>query len=455
MGAIDTRERAGVSERTALRARLAGRLRDVPSRELAVVAALALLGLAIRLVFVLVTKDHTLVGDEIEYDVQGRFIEAGKWFWSTTPFGDPHPSIWKAPGYPLFVGVGYALLGADPDRVLALQAFLGPLTIVLTWMLARRLFGPIVAVASAALVAVYPFAWQFEVRLFAESLAIPLTLVFLLVVLERPATTARAAGIGALFAAMVLIRPSAVYLLPGVAIAWLLAAGLRRGALLTGITVVVACLLVAPWTIRNHHVSGDFVPISSQDQALYGVFNDDAANDPERPWGWRLRTTRDRDLLSGRRKLSDAELRRTLRDRSIDYIKQHPASVPKAFFWNGITRLWDVRRPHHILEEVTATGRSRTLTKVGMVMYYVLLPLAALGLWLARRRLALVLPLMAIALSASVVFIADAATRYRAPFEPLIVILAVFAVRQLVAREYPWRAGRAGPTIAGSGTQGA
>jgi 4-amino-4-deoxy-L-arabinose transferase-like glycosyltransferase len=404
--------------------------------------------LAIRLAFVLATKNHTLVGDEIEYDIQGRFIAAGKWFWSTAPSGIPHPSIWKAPGYPLFVGAGYAAMGSDPDRVFAAQTLLGPITIVLTWVLARRLFGPVVAVTAAAIVAVYPFAWQFEVRLFAESIATPLTLVFLILLLERPITAARAAGIGALFAAMVLIRPSAVYLLPGVAVAWLLAAGLRRGAALTGLAVLVACLLVAPWTIRNHHVSGDFVPISSQDQALYGVFNDDAANDRERPWGWRLRTTRDRDVISARRKLSDAELRRTLRDRAFDYIRAHPASVPKAFFWNGITRLWDVRRPHHILEEVTATGRSRTLTKIGMVMYYLLLPLAVLGLWFCRRRPALVLPLIAIALSASVVFTADAATRYRVPFEPVIVILAAFAARELVGRGYAWRARRPSPTIA-------
>lgn len=419
----------------AARTRLVGLVGEVSSRELLAVTAIAALGFAIRLAFVLLTQDHTLAGDEVEYDIQGEFIADGRWFWSTTPFGEPHPSMWKAPGYPLFVGGVYALLGADPDRVLLVQALIGPLTIVLTWLLARRLFGPPIALAAAAVVAIHPFAWQFDVRLFAESLVTPLTLVILLLFLERPATVRRAAGIGALTGVMILIRPSAVYLLPGVAVAWAIAGGFRRGAGLAAVTLAVACLVVVPWTVRNYELSGAFVPISVQDAALYGVFNDDAANDPVYPWGWRAFTTRDRDILE-RARGSEVELRRILRSRSFDYIKAHPDSVPKAFFWNGLSRFWDVRRPARILHEVSFTGRSRTLTAIGIGVHYVLLPLALLGLWLARRRPALVLPLAAIALSASIVFTADATTRYRAPFEPVIAILAAFAVHQLVAR---WR----------------
>jgi hypothetical protein len=43
--------------------------------------------------------------------------------------------------------------------------------------------------------------------------------------------------------------------------------------------------------------------------------------------------------------------------------------VPKAFFWNGITRFWDIRRPARALNEVRFEGRSRVLTWVGLVMY--------------------------------------------------------------------------------------
>ena len=94
------------------------------------------------MVYVLVTWDHSLAGDEPEYHMQAAFLADGKWFWSDTPYGIPHPSAWKTPGYPLFVGILYAIGGKNPDAVMLLQVLvLGPLTITLTWLLGRRLFG--------------------------------------------------------------------------------------------------------------------------------------------------------------------------------------------------------------------------------------------------------------------------------------------------------------------------
>lgn len=414
--------------------RLAGHGEEVPRRELTLILGLAALALAIRLAVVILTTDQPLFGDELEYDREGRFIAAGQWFWSTTPYGVPHPSLWKTPGYPAFVGVLYGLLGSDPDRVLAVQSFIGPINVLLTWALGRRLFGARVALAAAAIVAVNPFAWQFELKLAAESIVTPLTLIFFIGLLERPATAWRALGVGVLIGGTLLVRPGALYLVPAAAVAWVIAAGWRRGAMLTALTVVLAGLVVAPWTIRNHSVSGVWVPFSVQDAALFGTFNDDAANDPKLPYAWRFRTQRDRDILRPKRPIPDARLRAILRERAFDYIREHPESVPQAFFWNGLTRLWDVRRPAHIAEEARITGRKRLPTVFAIALHFVLLPLALIGLWLARRRPAVVLPILAMALAASVVFTADGATRYRAPFEPIIAIVASFGAVEIARR---------------------
>jgi hypothetical protein len=58
----------------------------------------------------------------------------------------------------------------------------------------------------------------------------------------------------------------------------------------------------------------------------------------------------------------------------------------------------------------------------------VLLPLALVGLWRFRARRRLVIPVLAIALAASVVNTPNSTTRYRAVLEPLIVVLASAAV---------------------------
>ena len=388
-------------------------------------------GVAARLGFVLGGGRHVLAGDEKAYDVAGAFIATGKWFWSTAPYGIPHPSLWKAPGYEVWVGLGYKLLGLDHQNVLVVQALvLGPLTIVLTWLLGRRLFGPGVGLAAAVLVALWPFAWQYEVRLYTESLAVPITLGILLLTLDRAPSRRIAVGVGALLAALVLTRPSSLHLVAAVAVAWLLAAGWRRGLGATAVAVGVMVLLIVPWTLRNHDVSGAFVPISVQDAAPYGVFNDDSASDPVYPWAWRPVTTRDAPLFRPDPPLPDAELRERLLANTRAYIREHPDSVVKAFFWNGLSRLWDVRRPARVVDEAEAEGRDRGLTAVGLAVYWPLLLLALAGLWRFRARRALVLPLLAAALAASVMYTTGSGTRYRATFEPVIAILACAAVRR-------------------------
>ncbi|MDQ3936884.1 MAG: glycosyltransferase family 39 protein [Actinomycetota bacterium] len=396
------------------------------------------LAVAVRLLYVLLTQDHTLGGDEPEYHREGVLAaDEGKWLWTET-FGVEHESMQKAPAYPLWVGAWYSLLGTDPDRVFVVQALLGFVPVGLTWLLGRRLFSPRVGVAAAFVVAVAPTAWQYDVRLYSEVLATPLFLVMLLVVLEREPSRGRTIAVGALLGASLYIRPSAVLVVATIAVAWVLAAGLRRGLLHTAAAVAIAALLVVPWTLRNHSVDPDhLVPISIQDAALYGTFNEEAASDDERPYAWRPVPKQYADLLTGP-PLTDGEFRAELRKRAFDYIEDHPEAIPKAFFWNGITRNWDLRRPKRAIDPGGVDGRDRTIAALGYWSYWLILPLALAGLWLARRRRTLILPLLATALALSVVYTSDGGTRYRAPLEPVLAILActaAFAARDaLVAR---------------------
>lgn len=400
-------------------------------RELLGVAAIVLLGIALRLAYILITKDHTLAGDEIEYDIEARFAADGKFLWSTTPYGMPHESFWKSPGYAAWVGVLYKLLGSDPDRVFAVQAAsLSGLSIALSWALGRRLFTPAVGVATAVVAAAYPNVWQFDVRLFSEGLAMPITLLVLLLVLgARSVSWRRAVGIGALVGALLLIKPSSLLLLAPIAVIWWALAGLRGGTLRLALTVLAMVLVVTPWSIRNHNVDPDqFVPISVQSAAGYGVFNDDAANDERFPWAWRPATRRDARLFTEPR--SEGALYAELNRRTRDYILDHPLSVPQAFLHNGLLRLWDLRSPSDVLLEVKPQGRTRLVAAVGLAMYWPLLVLALIALvvaWRAGRR-RLVVAVAAMALAASVIYTSNAFTRYRVPFEPLIAALAMSLV---------------------------
>src|SRR5262245_60245088 len=107
----------------------------LPRSETMLLAAAMAVALGLRLAYVVATQDHALAGDEIEYDAEGAFIAAGKWWWTAAPYGIPHEGLWKAPLYPAWVGGMYELFGRDPDRVFAVQALLGPLNVVLVWAL--------------------------------------------------------------------------------------------------------------------------------------------------------------------------------------------------------------------------------------------------------------------------------------------------------------------------------
>ena len=397
---------------------------DVPTRERRLLAGAMALGFAIVIAYVVDHRFHALVGDQPEYDMQGAYFTMGKFWWSTTPFGVEHATAWKAPVYPAWVGFWYELLGRSATRVEYVQAFLAPVTVFLTWLLARRLFDARVAIVSAFVVAVFPLAWEFYGLLYPEALAIPLTTLIILLFLGSEPRPKRAIGIGALVGVALLVRPTSFFLFAGILVAWWVASGPKRAIAMTALAVGVAVLVVVPWTIRNYVVADGFIPISVQDAATYGTFNEVSANDPDQPYAWRYHVVTTDELLVDGEPLNDSELRSELQDRAFDYIADHPDSVPKAFFWNGLTRFWDVRQPKWPRAEVPFEGRSLTVATVGLVMYYVLLPLALLGLWRARHRREVVLPILALALAASVVFTVQGGTRYRAPLEPLIVVLA-------------------------------
>lgn len=405
---------------------------DVPSRERWHVLGAMAAGVLAVLLYVLTTRSHALAGDELFYDESARFWADGDFWWSTTPFGEPHPSAWKPPLYPALVGTLYAIVGEDADRVAIVQSLFAAVTVGLTWLFARRLFGPTAAVAAAWVVALFPLAFEYYGLLFPEALAVPLTLFAISMFVEREPTPKRALAVGAVIGLCLLVRPTSAFLFFGVLAAFIVATGWRRGAVLTAVTVVAAVVVVSPWTIRNYVEHDGLIPISVQDGAVYGTFNQESADDN---FTWRAILKDPPEFLRNvEQEDSEADLRSDMVSFARDNIKDNPEWVPQAFFWNGIVRFWDLRSPSSAIDEVKFQGRSEAFRWVGLFMYYVLVVLAALALWRLRDRRAFVIPVLALAVGASIVFSVLGGTRYRAPLEPLLVIVAASLVASATTR---------------------
>ncbi|MDQ1468199.1 MAG: hypothetical protein QOH10_2614, partial [Actinomycetota bacterium] len=215
-------------------------------------------------------------GDPQAYLLQGETLARGKGY--TNPLIDienairernherplpRQPSSFYPPGYPVFIAaVAWTVWHtpiSDGDIVRAVgyvQAFLGVVTIVLAFALARRVFGSRVALVAAAIVALYPNLITTTATLQLETLFIALSLATVLVLL--PAATGDDAGIGRLVAggAMIgvvaLVRPTIALLLFAFLAARLFARRPWREMMLGFATVVGALLaVVLPWTVRN------------------------------------------------------------------------------------------------------------------------------------------------------------------------------------------------------------
>lgn len=397
-------------------------------RELILLGLVLGLALLVRIASIVLTQGGQLAGDQPEYDAAARLFADGHPFWGLAPTGEPHESLWKAPGYGLWLGLIYLVAGPTLAVVGVLQALLSLATVALVWLLGRRLFNPGVGLAAALVAAVYPFIWIWVPTLYPETLAVPLAALVFYLVLGRTPSAGRAAGVGALVGVALLIRPTSGFLFLGIAAAWIMASGWRRGVAMTALGVLCAALVIAPWTARNYAVSGAFVPLSVQDAAVYGTFNAESAGDPINPYAWRLVTEESREILGRQPLPSEVELRRELYDTAIEYVKAHPESIPGAIFWNGIHRLWDLRPPALAMAEVGFEGRSPQGTVLGLAMYYVLLILAVIGIWRHRARREIWIPVLALAVGATLVFSVAAGTRYRATLEPLVVVLACAAL---------------------------
>jgi hypothetical protein len=327
------------------------------------------------------------------------------------------------------------------------QALLGTAVVALLGLVAWRLWGRRTGIAALALGAVFVPGVVLGGALLTETLFVALMLAALAAALAD-----RAAGgdrrwliaAGVLCGLAVLTRSNAPALLLPLAIAVAsagerpLRARLRRAAALVG----VAALVVAPWTLRNAVALDAFVPVTTEaGSALAGTYSDETRHDRDWPGAWKppAHFRELRPVLDPVRREEPAE-QRALLERSLRYMADNPAYVAEV----GGLNLWRLsglegRDWWHF------SGRTLSLpgwtADVSGVAFLAFLALAAVGVFTAAARAApRWLWLMAVLMLASVIFVVGE-TRFRAPVDAFVVLLAALAVARLVPVKRPANAG--------------
>ena len=403
----------------------------------------------------------------------GNFVtvgqEAGNIAWalargdgfSSPLVGMQGPTAWVAPVYPGLLALGFKLLNMNPYHVVifgqALNSVFSALTCSPIYLIGKRVFGQRVALASCWVWALLPTAILFPLEwLWDQSLSALLLTALISATLylsAEPPPAARperlglrwaAYGIGWAFA--LLTNPAMGLLLP-VFLAWFAWRRHQGGAAWKGPIAIAAltCILgIVPWTARNYGAFGAFVPVKSNFGLEFWL-----GNNPEVKiiWTWWRSPASDASESAELHRLGEIPYIREKQSQALQFIAEHPVAFLDASFDRFVdtwTALWDERADPW----VNALGAGGLYVASCSILSL----LAFFGLLLARRTTpthantarigglgwpgaAQTFPLScALLLFPVTYYFTHSAVRYRHPIDPIMTILAVYAVVRIYER---------------------
>ena len=397
-------------------------------------AVIALFGLVVRVAYVAVSR-QAVQGDGTYYHAIAGVLADGKGFISpraflrsglSIPFA-PHPPLW-----PLLLSLP-ARVGLRTYTEQQLFATLvGTGTVVVIGCAGRRLLDARVGLVAAAVAAVYPNFFLYERDLLAETLAIFLVAVALLLVFrfnDRPGPL-RAAMLGASCGLLALTHAGQVLLIVLLLVpVLLLAPGTPWRQRLTWlpISVVVAVAVIAPWTAYNTSRFEEPVLLSHDLGTALVVSNCDAVySGPD--LGHKSEPCYD---ASAKRIGPDGDASTrdiALRHEGIDYIRAHLGRLPLVVLARE-GRAWGVFRPVQQVRFESGRGTRPPVMGLGFAAYWALSIAAVGGVIILRRRHIPVYPLMAPIVTAVIgIALTYGSVRYRTPADVPIVLLAAVAI---------------------------
>ena len=231
-----------------------------------VYAALALHVLSALFAFFFHYSGISPLQDPLEYrTIALNVLQHGTF--SIAPASANMPDLLRTPGYPLFLAATF-LVDSRGLLAILLQQVLLVLCGVLVYGLLR--YFSVSRIISLVLLVFYllePQQWFYSLQTMSEVLY---TVVFLaaiawLLLPKTPISWQRAAGIGVLLGASVLVKPSGVLVAPFLLLLFL---ARNDGALLQRfkmmcVAAALAAVVLIPWVVRNHALTGDWLLSSS------------------------------------------------------------------------------------------------------------------------------------------------------------------------------------------------
>ncbi len=395
------------------------------------------------------------LSDERFYHAQAQLVADGKGFLNPfgyfAPKGSPAHRIFETavhpPLYTTFLAIPAKLGLSTPLEQRIFTALLGTGTVILIGLLARKLAGDRAGLIAAVIAAAYPALWVNDSVLGLETIYGFLVVLALLAFyrLWRAPTAGNAALLALCLSLATLARSEGALLFALVVIpTLLLIPGLatRDRLKLLGVTALVAVVVVGPWAVRNlttfekpsllGNGFGWVLLYGSCDAAFSGPhlgYWDDSCSLKDYP--------------------PDSEesvLDQEARTKALDYLGDHKRRIPVVVAAR-IGRIWDVYRPFQNVElNDVIERRGNAASWAVLIGYWLVMPFAIFGLVVLRRRRVPIFPYIAIAVSVTVtVALSFGITRYRAPVDAVLPVIAAVGVDAIWRRTHRGRARGAAP----------
>jgi 4-amino-4-deoxy-L-arabinose transferase-like glycosyltransferase len=388
--------------------------------------AIVLVAFLLRIAYIVIFRNYDYPAEDkyvmgFETGAVARSIASGHGF--SSPFRTMSgPSAWLAPLYPYFVAGVFKIFGiysgASAFVVFSFNSLLSALTCIPMFLLGRRMFSRNVGLISAWILAVAPPAMFWAVRWVWETSASTLLLTWLV---WMTLTLAESENIrpwlwfGFLWGIAALTNPSLLSFFP-MALAYPLWQRRERGRLTLARGIVVALLflnIITPWLIRNVVVFHYPVFIRPNLWAEVAFGNAPGADGT---WQARIHPSMNSRENAAYDLMGEVQYVQWKRMQVTRFIRENPAVFAKLcmrrfyLFWSGYSA------PAESLRWLRAAG------------WITFTALAFAGLWMARGTPGFVPIAWLLVFYPAAYYVTFAFARYKHPIEPVMVVLAVYAV---------------------------
>ena len=351
-----------------------------------------------------------------------------------------YPTVNRAPLWPALIALISIPFGASDFYARLFFSVLGAGTCVFVYLFAKALTNnKYIGLLAGIIAAVYPGLFIYDGWLYTESIYTFLLFALCYTVYSLQHTPRRYKWVvcGILLGLLSLARPNgpavlvllvlwAVFMAWRKVFSWSFAG---KGLL---ISTLIAVAIIAPWTIRNYEVSQSFVSVAGGDGiVLLGAYNDQIVANPDYAGSW-INPLRSSPDIAKPFPLYTCDARCEVKqdavytDAAKQWVLHHLSAMPHLLLLH-FTNMWtpvtvEADLPTSRFPNMKSSQLVVDWTKLIAPCIFALAALGILAFWQRRRDLLFVYFIVLLTIAQNLVFYGS--PRFRAPIEPILVLLA-------------------------------